>query len=363
MDVQGWLSELGLEQYAEAFETNAIDLEALVLLTDDDLKELGVAALGHRKKLLAQIAKLATNGTPQPASDTAIEARTSSMEGERRQVTVLFADITGFTKLSTELDPEETGALLNRYFEVVDGTVQSFGGTIDKHIGDAVMAVFGAPIAHSNDPERAVRAALEIHQAVKDIEPPITVHIGIASGQVVASGIGSDSHQEYTVTGDSVNLASRLQDMAKSGETFLSDTVHHGLAGQLECEDIGDVSIQGLQQPCGVEVPTGANFCPACGIRQAAAPISDKAGEQRQLTVMFIDLVGSTPMSERLDPEELGEVVRSYQARVTTIVEESGGTVAQYLGDGVLVYFGYPLAHEDAARRTTRAGLFPKINW
>ena len=82
------------------------------------------------------------------------------------------------------------------------------------------MAVFGAPIAHSNDPERAVRAALEIHEAVSRIDPPIKVHVGIASGQVVASGIGSEAHQEYTITGDTVNLASRLQDMAHSGEEF-----------------------------------------------------------------------------------------------------------------------------------------------
>lgn len=107
---------------------------------------------------------------------------------------------------------------------------------------------------------------------------------------------------------------------------------------------------------CSVEVPAGANFCPGCGSRQVA-PTAQTEGEQRQLTVMFIDLVGSTAMSERLDPEQLEEVVRRYQARVTTIIDASGGTVAQYLGDGVLVFFGYPLAHEDAARRALHAGL------
>ncbi len=248
MDVGEWLSELGLEEYVEVFEINAIDSEALVLLTDTDLKELDVAALGHRKKILAAISKLSADGKSVAIAETTGKATSLTAEGERREVTVLFADISGFTKLSTEMDAEEISELLNRYFKYVDDVVQSFGGSIDKHIGDAVMAVFGAPIAHSNDPERAVRAALEIHQVVQNIEPPITVHIGIASGQVVASDIGSESHQEYTITGDTVNLASRLQDMAKSGETFLSDAVYQGLAAQLVCQEIDEVTIKGLSQ-------------------------------------------------------------------------------------------------------------------
>jgi len=267
MDVTEWLLNLGLGQYVETFKTNAIDGEVLLLLSDDDLRELGIAALGHRKKLAAAIAKLqgpeaATPGAQPPSNATGKSPQdapnvgsskgpgaAAPAAGERRQVTVLFADISGFTKLSTGLDPEETNAMLNRYFETVDATVQTFGGRVDKHIGDAVMAVFGAPIAHSNDPERAVRAALEIHTAVQNVEPPITVHIGIASGQVVASEVGSDMHQEYTVTGDSVNFASRLQDLAKSGETFLSNAVRQDLGEQLDCDEFGNVSIQGLDQP------------------------------------------------------------------------------------------------------------------
>jgi len=249
MDVSRWLRELGLDQYLEVFDANAIDAETLVMLTDDDLKELGVAALGHRKKILAAITNI--DGEMAPRAPTK-EGTVQSSEGERRQVTVLFADISDFTKISSELDAEEISGLLNRYFKKVDGIVQSFGGAVDKHIGDAVMAVFGAPVAHSNDPERAARAALEIHQAVKHIEPPIAVHVGIASGQVVASDIGSDSHQEYTVTGDSVNLASRLQDIAKSGDTFISDAVRQDLAEQAECREFGDISIQGLSRPVKV---------------------------------------------------------------------------------------------------------------
>jgi class 3 adenylate cyclase/tetratricopeptide (TPR) repeat protein len=252
MDISEWLCGLGLESHVEAFAENAIDAEALVLLSDEDLKELGVTALGHRRKLLAAIAELTTR--PVGEIDAPASAVTSSQiqEGERRQVTVLFADISGFTQLSSQADPEEVHALLNRFFGIVDNIVQSFGGAVDKHIGDCVMAVFGAPVAHSNDPERAVRAALEVHQAVGDSKPPIRVHIGIASGQVVASGVGSEAHQEYTITGDSVNLASRLQDMAGAGETYISHAVHQTLGAQIRCDAVGEVGVDGFEQPVRV---------------------------------------------------------------------------------------------------------------
>ena len=122
-------------------------------------------------------------------------AEVSAEAGERRQVTVLYADVVGYSKLSSENDPEEMRRLLNRFFDVVDSLVHSHGGAVDKHIGDAVMARFGAPIAHSDDPERAVRTALAAQAAMdelsRELGRPIQVHIGIASGLVVASGVGS----------------------------------------------------------------------------------------------------------------------------------------------------------------------------
>ncbi len=159
---------LGLETHLESLAENSIDAETLLLLSDEHDKVLGVRALGHRRKLLSAIAELAARAVDEaeaPASAQTI-APSQVQVGERRQVTVLFADITGFTKFSSQSDPEEVHALLNRFFGIVDDIVQSFGGAVDKHIGDCVMAVFGAAVAHSNDPERAVRAALEIHQAV-----------------------------------------------------------------------------------------------------------------------------------------------------------------------------------------------------
>ncbi len=172
--------------------------------------------------------------------------------GERRQVSVLFADITGYTRLSSEIDPEELHALLGRYFDVVDRIIRDFGGTVDKHIGDAVMGVFGAPVSHGNDPERAVRAALGIHEAMQrlsaDLGRSISVHIGVASGEVVAAATGSDVHREYTVLGDAVNLASRLDGLASAGETMISQGVQQAVDELVEAEAVGEVQVKGLAE-------------------------------------------------------------------------------------------------------------------
>ncbi len=181
---------------------------------------------------------------------------------------MLFADISGFTDLSDRLDAEEVHAILNRYFDVVDGVVETYGGTVDKHIGDGLMAVFGAPVAHGDDPERAVRAAAEIHRAAAALDPPLRVHMGVASGEVVASGTGSAAHREYTVTGTTVNLAARLQDKAAPGETLLSDDVRRAVAGIAECAAVGRVAIRGLKN----EVAVWRLVSVAAGRGREAAP-------------------------------------------------------------------------------------------
>jgi len=249
--VRQWLQNLGLESYADTFEANAIDMEVLPDLTDDDLKSIDVL-LGHRKKMLKAIKAL---NVENPAPLTA-PAAPVLRPGERRQVTVLFADLSGFTKLSSEIDAEEVHALLNRYFALVDGAITDLGGTVDKHIGDCVMALFGAPVAHTDDPWRAVQAACEIHRIMgplsKEMERELTAHVGIASGQVVASGTGSDAHQEYTVIGDTVNLAARLQDLAKGGETIIADKVYQAVEGLTDCTSQGEVAVKGLEKPVSV---------------------------------------------------------------------------------------------------------------
>ncbi len=181
---------------------------------------------------------------------TAPASKLSGAHGERRPVTILFSDLSGYTNLSESRDPEDIHRILNRHFEIVDQIVLDHGGTIDKHIGDAVMALFGAPVAHGNDPERAVHTALAIHAAMgamsEELGETLTVHIGIASGQVVASGMGSDADREYTVTGHSVNLAARLVDQAKAGQTLVSDEVYRAVETIADAEDMGEIRVKGL---------------------------------------------------------------------------------------------------------------------
>jgi len=173
--------------------------------------------------------------------------------GERRQVTVLFADLAGYTAWGQQLDAEEVHALLEQFFDRADRAIQEHGGHIDKHIGDCVMGVFGALIAHDNDADRAARAALTIQAAIPELSArvghSIGVHIGIAGGQVVASRTGSAGHSEYTVTGDTVNLASRLTAEAKAGEILTSDDTRRVLAERFDCADAGTLSIKGFAEP------------------------------------------------------------------------------------------------------------------
>ena len=193
---------------------------------------------------------------PQCGAPLAAAVAPSPPPGERRQVAVLFADLSGYTALSSELDPEEVHRLLTRYFELVDGLIGQCGGAIDKHIGDAVMAVFGAPVAHGNDTLRALRAAVGIHAAMETLSAefgrPLFAHVGVASGEVVAADTGSAVHRNYTVTGDAVNLAARLDELARAGETVIADDVYRPLAHLVDAEPQGTLPIRGLAHPLPV---------------------------------------------------------------------------------------------------------------
>ena len=249
MDLAEWLAGLGLGQFAAAFAENEIDFDVLEQLTDADLKELGVSSLGNGKRLLAAIAA-------RPSPSASVETPAEISKDERRQVTILFADLCGFTALSRSLDPEEIRELVGRYTALIDGIVVSYGGTVDKHIGDAVMALFGAPKAHDDDPLRAARAALEIHEALAQLtdsrKRPLQAHVGIASGEVVAGSLVRGGARDYTVLGDSVNLAARLVAAAGPSQTLLSNTVYFALAGRGLCDDLGEMALKGFEVPTRV---------------------------------------------------------------------------------------------------------------
>ncbi|HYR01629.1 MAG TPA: adenylate/guanylate cyclase domain-containing protein [Casimicrobiaceae bacterium] len=227
------------------------------------------------------------------ASSTATSAPVAPGEAERRTVTVLFADLCGYTRLSQGLDAEDVHRLLERYFGVVDAIVDRFGGRVDKHIGDAVMALFGAPVAHGDEPSRAVRAADAIQRAMPDIGMPfgraLTVHIGIAAGEVVASGVGAGEHRAYTVVGPSVNLASRLVGVAGPGEIVLDGAVHDAIAREAVCTPLPALSIKGLDRLVDAWRldALGGN-----GDAGATPPFVGRAAELAQLSALVRACVG-----------------------------------------------------------------------
>ncbi|ODT22165.1 MAG: hypothetical protein ABS35_15530 [Kaistia sp. SCN 65-12] len=244
------LADLGFAQYGALFESNHIDDSMLADLTADDLNEIGITSLGHRKKILAAIAERLA--TPRPAARRPDEG--SETGAKRREVTTVFADLTGYTKLSQELDTEDVHSLLTEFYDRFDVIVRRLGGTVDRHIGDCVMAVFGAPVSYGNDAERALRAALEMHRAMKEISlrlgRELSVHIGVAAGNVMFSsqGMGALKDREFTLTGDSVNLASRLADEANGTETLITRVIHQALDDRIECEPRDSLAVKGFEQ-------------------------------------------------------------------------------------------------------------------
>jgi class 3 adenylate cyclase/tetratricopeptide (TPR) repeat protein len=184
------------------------------------------------------------------------KAEAGEAAAERRPVSVLFVDLVGYTALVQKVDPEETHAMLARFFAIADEIILQFGGRIDKHMGDNVMALFGAPIAHGDDPQRAVSAAQAIHAAMpalsESVGRPLAVHIGVAVGEVLASGLGSAAHSSYTVVGQAVNLAARLMEMAGPGETLVSSEIAQHLAKNFHLESCGSQAVKGLPAPVTV---------------------------------------------------------------------------------------------------------------
>jgi class 3 adenylate cyclase len=190
--------------------------------------------------------------TPKHLAEKILTSR-SALEGERKQVTVLFADVAGFTTLAEQLDPEVVHEIINRCFEGITAEVHRFEGTINQYTGDGVMALFGAPLAHEDSPRRAVHAALGIQRAIRDIAQALQaerglslqMRIGINTGLVVVGKIGDDLRMDYTAVGDTTNLAARLQQMAQPGSVVISAATHQHVAGFFDTRDLGEMSVKG----------------------------------------------------------------------------------------------------------------------
>jgi class 3 adenylate cyclase len=279
MDVAGWLHDLGLECYEAAFRENEIDWAVLPELTADDLKDIGVTAVGHRRKLLAAIAALRapgaaldsipptapTGGRPPPVSGTPSASDQlgalpyaadggATAEAERRQLTIMFCDLVGSTPLSSRLDPEDLRDVIGAYHRAVAEVIARFDGFVAKYMGDGVLAYFGYPRAHEDAAERAVRAGLALVEAVPGLklaaEVGLQVRIGIATGLVVVGDLtGSGEAQEHGVVGETPNLAARLQTLAQPGTVVIASSTRRLTGGHFDYRELGGVALKGFDEP------------------------------------------------------------------------------------------------------------------
>jgi class 3 adenylate cyclase len=261
MDIAAWLHSLGLERYEPAFRENEIDWSALPKLTDGDLRDLGVVLGGHRRRLLDAIAALDASGSLPgdrtaafPAATPIKAPRVVAGEAERRQVTVMFADLVGSTALSARLDPEDMREILGAYHRSVAAAVARFEGHIAKFMGDGVLIYFGWPQAHEDEAERSVRAGLALVEAVEKPEigvaGPLSARVGIATGLVVVGDlIGEGAAQEEAVVGETPNLAARLEQLAVPGAVVVAEATRRLLGSLFEFADLGPQSIRGIDTP------------------------------------------------------------------------------------------------------------------
>ena len=254
-----WLIEIELESYAAVFSENKINFDVVRSLSEADLRELGLA-LGDRKRLLQAIAKLDGQGDAEALSaptaaatiaPLAPSAAPESPAGERRQLTVMFCDLVGSTALSEKLDPEELRSLLHEYRTVCGEVIARYEGYVARYVGDGILTYFGWPKAHEEDAERALRAALEIVQAVKGASStePLSVRIGIATGPVVVgeqAGVGGESK---LAIGSTPNLAARLQGLAAPDQIVIASSTRRLVGNAFELADLGEHEVKGIAEP------------------------------------------------------------------------------------------------------------------
>jgi class 3 adenylate cyclase/tetratricopeptide (TPR) repeat protein len=316
MNVADWLRALGLEQYEATFRENAVDAEVLPTLTPDDLKEMGVVPIGHRRRLLEAIAVLRSGSMPvddpvrSSTSPTGVFG-SSEPTAERRPLSVMFCDLIGSTALSSRLDPEDLREVIRTYQACVATTIQQFDGFIARYVGDGVLIYFGWPEARETDAERAVRAGLAVATAVS--EAPVRgerleVRIGIAIGLVViGEPIGSGDSRQQTAVGETPNLAARLQGFAGRGQVIIDAATRRQIGGLFECRDLGAVEVKGLS---------------------AAMPAWQVMSENRTLGQFEALRSGTTPLVGRDEEMELllrrWALARAGNGRVVLISSEPG---------------------------------------
>ena len=290
-----WLSEIGLGQYASVFVENDVSLDVLPTLTDEDLKELGLS-LGHRRRLQQAIGEW----TREHSASERLGARSAdegprpatAPEAERRRLTVMFSDLVSSTALSERFDPEDLSDIIRTYQDCCASVITRFEGYIAKYMGDGILVYFGYPQAHDDDAERALRAGLEMVEAVRDLQVhddlTLQVRIGIATGLVVVGeSIGSAASQEQTVVGETPNLAARLQSLAQPNSVVIAPSTHQ-LAGEVfDYTDLGSHRLKGFSLPVQawqvVGVGASESRFEATRVRRGLTPYTGREEEARVL--------------------------------------------------------------------------------
>jgi class 3 adenylate cyclase/predicted ATPase len=300
LDIDSWLRSLGLGQYEAAFRDNAIDEKVLPRLTAEDLKDLGVGLVGHRRTLLDAIAALRGDANAKeppsealphaPASAQASAppptvAPTAEAVGERRYLTVMFCDLVGSTGISAQLDAEEWRDLVGAYLEAASAGVTEMGGHVAKKLGDGLMSLFGYPVALENDAERAARAALAIQRALAELnrknagsgKPELVARIGLESGPVVVDVSGE-------IFGDAPNVAARVQGLAEPGAVLVTARVQRQIAGLFVVEERGSLALKGVPEPtvlfCLVRASGG-------GRRSGARQLTPLVGRDEEIALLM----------------------------------------------------------------------------
>ena len=255
-DVSEWLESIGLAEHARAFSDNGVDAELLPDLSNDDLKDMGVARLADRKRILKAIAELesAPHETAAEADGATDDLPTAPADAERRQLTVVFVDLVGSTELSRRLDPEDLRDVMRRYQDAVAGSIARYDGYLAKFLGDGVLAYFGWPQAFEDQTERAVQAGLDAVRAVADITTDsggtMQARSGIATGQVVVGDlIGKAASDKEAVTGETPNLAARLQGLAAPGEVVVDAMSHRLVDAAFTTTPLGQQDLKGFSEP------------------------------------------------------------------------------------------------------------------
>ena len=282
--------------------------------------------------------------------------------GARRDATVVFADISGFTAMSEKLDPEDVTAIMNGCFALMEATIHAYGGTVDKYIGDCIMASFGVPVAAGDHPARAVNAALALRLRLeefnreRELPVPLRTHVGVNSGTVLAGHVGGEVKRELTVVGEVVDVADVLKDVAPHGAIWVGDDTHRRTRDVFAYGPRTRAVRHGREvhgYALLTEAPTDAGATVAA--RDATADAPERESDRRRATVVFAEIGG---LGATGDPtaEELALANRCFAA-MEEAVRQHGGTVDKFLGGIVMALFGAPLAIEDAPKQALNAAI------